>query len=343
MQAIAELAFLEVADEAVDPRDRFGRRSRCIETEIVFEARGARLVADRGDQALAAGGIETVGGRIFVEELFEPAQAFRHRGLFERRRQMADGDGTDAPLGLRGFAGIVDDEGIDDGQIADQGFGPTRGRQRHGFPGQPFQRAVRAHVHDGINPLPAEPEIERDIGMARRAGEIVIVGIARGRIATLGLDRDDRVAALDRSEVERAVAAARIGLRRAPGLREIILQTLRKARERRAVIGDAPGQLLLEQCLAKRLDGRNIEAGFSEIGHQRFDRGERVETDCMRDLVRTSGIVREHDRQPLRGGRRLRKPPPGRNAGGDGLHALFIRPDGPDAKIADRDRAPRPT
>ena len=89
VQAIAELAFLEIADEAVDPRDRFGRRSRCIETEIVFEARGARLVADRGDQALAAGGIETVGGRIFVEQLFEPAQALRHRGLL--RAAAADG------------------------------------------------------------------------------------------------------------------------------------------------------------------------------------------------------------------------------------------------------------
>jgi hypothetical protein len=94
MQAVAELAFLEVADEAVDPRDGFRRRGRRIEAEIVLEARRARLVPDRGDQPLAAGGIETIGGRIFVEQALEPAQAFRHRGLFERRRQMADGDGT---------------------------------------------------------------------------------------------------------------------------------------------------------------------------------------------------------------------------------------------------------
>ena len=33
MQAVAELALLEVADEAIDPRDRFGRRGRCIEAK----------------------------------------------------------------------------------------------------------------------------------------------------------------------------------------------------------------------------------------------------------------------------------------------------------------------
>ena len=104
---------------------RFGWRSRCIETEIVFEPCRTRFVANRGDQTLTSGGVETIGGRIFVQQTFEPAQAVRHRGLFQRRRQMADGDGTQAPLGLRGLAGIVDDEGIDDRQIADQGFRPA--------------------------------------------------------------------------------------------------------------------------------------------------------------------------------------------------------------------------
>lgn len=94
VQAIAELAFLEIADETIDPRDRFGRCCRSIETEIVFEAGCARLVADRGDQTLAAGGIETIGGRIFVEQTFEPTQALRHRGCFQPRWQMADGDGA---------------------------------------------------------------------------------------------------------------------------------------------------------------------------------------------------------------------------------------------------------
>ena len=81
----------------------------------------------------------------------------------------------------------------------------------------------------------------------------------------------------------------------------------------------------LSSVCAKRIDRRNIEAGFSEIAEQRLDRSERIETDRMRDLVRTSGIVRQHDRQALVGGWCLREPPPGRNAGSNGLHALVIR------------------
>jgi hypothetical protein len=104
VQAVAELALLEIADEAVDPRNRFGRRGRGIEAEILFEAGGTGLVADRRDEALAAGGIETVGGRIFIEQPFEPAQPFWYGGCFQRRRQMADRDRADAPLGLRGLA-----------------------------------------------------------------------------------------------------------------------------------------------------------------------------------------------------------------------------------------------
>src|SRR5258708_5246043 len=59
VQAVAELAFLEIADKAIDPGDCFGWYCRRIEAEIVFEARSTRLVANRGDQALATGGIET--------------------------------------------------------------------------------------------------------------------------------------------------------------------------------------------------------------------------------------------------------------------------------------------
>jgi len=183
-----------------------------------------------------------------------------------------------------------------------------------------------AHVHDGIDGLPAEPEIERDMGMARRAGEIVIVGFARGRIAALRLNRDDRPATCDGRELKCTVATARIILRRAPGLREIILQGLRQARERRAVVGDAPGQLLLQQCFAERLNRRNIEAGPPQIGQQRLDRRQRIEPDRMRDLMRTARVVREHERHPLPGGRRLGEAPPGSNARGDGLDALLIGP-----------------
>ena len=48
--------------------------------EIVLDTRRARLVADRGNQALAPRRIKTVGGRIFVEQLLEPQRDFRQCG-----------------------------------------------------------------------------------------------------------------------------------------------------------------------------------------------------------------------------------------------------------------------
>ncbi len=181
MQAVAELAFLQITDKAVNARDRFGRRGCCGKPEIVFDTGGARLVADRDNKTLPPRGIEPVGSGVFVEQLLEPDDILRDSACSKRRRQMADGDGADAALGLRGFAGVVDDEGIDHGQIADQRFGPAGLRQRHRFAGQPFQRAMRAHMDQRINALPAEPEMERDIAVAGNAGEVVILGCRGSR------------------------------------------------------------------------------------------------------------------------------------------------------------------
>ena len=47
--------------------------------------------------------------------------------------------------------------------------------------------------------------MESDIGVARRQVEIVIVALARGRIAAVGLDGDDEFAEPHKAEPERAV------------------------------------------------------------------------------------------------------------------------------------------
>ena len=49
-----------------------------------------------------------------------------------------------------------------------------------------------------------EPQIERDIGVAGRAREIVIVGNTARNFAALRLNGDDRLAAPDRGEMKRA-------------------------------------------------------------------------------------------------------------------------------------------
>ena len=77
VQAVAELALLEIAHEAIDARNGF-RRRRCGKAEVVFQTGRARLGADVGDQPPAPPRIETVGRRIFIEQSLEPAHAVRH-------------------------------------------------------------------------------------------------------------------------------------------------------------------------------------------------------------------------------------------------------------------------
>ena len=181
VQAVAELAFLQVADEAVDPRDRLGRRGVGGKAKVGGDARGAASSRIDGDQAGAAGGVEAVGGGVFVEEAFEALEFGRDCALRQWRRQVAEGDGADAALGLRRLAGVVDDEGVDDWQGADQRLGPAGVGQGDRLAGQPFQRAVRAHVDQGVEALRAEPEVEGDIGVARGAGEVVVVVVPAAR------------------------------------------------------------------------------------------------------------------------------------------------------------------
>ena len=134
------------------------------------------------------------------------------------RRQMADRRRADAALGLRGFAGIVDDERIDDRRRADEDFGRADFAQRDRLAGQPFQRAVGAELDDRVDFLVArEPEMECDIAMARRQVEIVIVALARSRVAPVGLRRDDERAQPHEPKAERARDRVAVIGRLAPG------------------------------------------------------------------------------------------------------------------------------
>jgi hypothetical protein len=61
VQPVAELAFLHVADEAVDPGDRLGQGRGPVEPQIGLHPGRRRLGADIGLQAVAAARIKAVG------------------------------------------------------------------------------------------------------------------------------------------------------------------------------------------------------------------------------------------------------------------------------------------
>ncbi len=81
------------------------------------------LFKDQPRKALPPASIKAVRLCIFINKTLEIAGVSRKPALDERRRQVADSQGRDPPLCLRGFSGVADDEWIDDGQTPDHQFG----------------------------------------------------------------------------------------------------------------------------------------------------------------------------------------------------------------------------
>jgi len=130
---------------------------------------------------------------------------------------------------------------------------------------------MRADVDDGVDTLPPEPEMERDIGMAGHARQIVIVGIAMTDITALRLNGDDRLAASDRGEMKCAVTAIGIVLRGAPCTRQIILELQGNTGERRAIFVHVPRQFPAQKRIARQLHRLDVKPCTREIGQQRLD------------------------------------------------------------------------
>ncbi len=125
--------------------------------------------------------------RIFIEQKFKLMGVAARPAVDQRRRQMADGHAGDAALGLRGFARIADDERIDHGERAGDDFRKTCRGQRDGFARQPFQRAVRAHMHERIGLCDMlQPQPEGDQRVPRRQRRIVIIGAALRGTSAIG-------------------------------------------------------------------------------------------------------------------------------------------------------------
>ena len=121
MQAVADPHLLQVAEPGVEGDKRLLRRLVIGGAFLEEPAVAAAFENERGNGARAAR-IERLRLREFVEQPFELERRAMRPGGDQRRRQMADRDRADAALGLRRFAGIVDDERVDDRRRARAGL-----------------------------------------------------------------------------------------------------------------------------------------------------------------------------------------------------------------------------
>ncbi len=216
MHPVADPHVLQFAEPAVElSQRRFGVRP----FRVAFAQQPGRVrpLQDQSGDDLRATRIERLRLREFIEQSFQLLRGAVRARFDQRRREMADGDRADPALGLRGLAGIVDDERVDQRRRAEQGLGRTARVERHRFAGQPFERPVRAAMDQRVNAGPmAQPEVEGDIGVARGQRGVVVVALAAVAMAAIGLEGEREIAGLDVAEDEGAVPDARVVGRIAP-------------------------------------------------------------------------------------------------------------------------------
>ncbi len=164
---------------------------------------------------------------------------------------------------------------------------------------------MRAELDQRVDALASrEPEMERDIGVARRRREIVIIALAGGEVAPVGLNRHDQLAKPHDAEAECAVGNFRIGVRRAPGAVQRAPEFERSVRKLGGVFGERKDGLAL--ALRKRGDQvrrcpavpRVITRGAENVGDRDDARG-RIETDRVAGASAARGVIGQHAGEAL--------------------------------------------
>ena len=128
---------------------------------------------------------------VLVDEALEVGERTVGLGPGEGRGQVVDDDRLRAALGLRAFAGVVDDERIDVRQGSERRLRETRRGEGEGLAGEPFEVPVLAHVDDGVDPrVRPEPGVEREVAVAGDEVGVVVGGGGVDVVAPRRLEAD---------------------------------------------------------------------------------------------------------------------------------------------------------
>ncbi len=345
VQAVADAELLDVAELGVELGDGLPVGLALEQPAVGGEPAVPGAFDDLVLEEAEPPAVETVGRGIFLDDAFQLGQRAVQAGGAERRREMADGDGGQTPLGLHRLAGIVDDEGIDHRQRAQHRLGPAVGRQRQRLAGQPFQGAVRAEMDQGVDLLGlAQPGIEREVGMARRAVDVVIARLAIAQRAAIGLQQHEDIAATEHGQAEG------IARGRTPGLGQRALQVRRTDSVQPGAIGRHRDLDLIGISLQQALDVGCLPVaptGVEALGAQQLqDLGgarRRIEADGVARASAARRIVRQDQRQSPVVPRCPAQANPGRRQPRDIVDAIRHRARGARWRIRAAGRsAPRP-
>ena len=261
MKSIPDLQVLDITEISVEAGELVLLARGAVGAAFGEQPGGRGAVENLLAQQRRAAAIEAIGGGVFVDEALELQRVVAVASRFQRRRQMADGHRAEPALGGSRLARIVDDEGIDHRQPAEQRGRQAGRRQRHRLAGQPFERAVGAEMDHGVDAHRlAQPEIEGDVGVARRQVGVVIARLAVERVAAVRLDGGDQSAVAREAHGEVTVADGGIVVRRAPGGDDLGAGLSVEFREQALVVGEREEWRQARRRKARRRDSHFREA-----------------------------------------------------------------------------------
>ena len=209
VQPVADLNVLDLAQPPVDVQQHVVERilvGPVVEPEVVIHLRRAHerpdLLTDRGQLA----GIERGDVGVLVQQLFQTRDIAVGFGPGHRRDEVVDEGGVGTAFGLRALSRVVDEERVDQRQVAERGVGAARRRHAQRLTRQPLQVPVLAKVHDGVGTEHGvEPVVGGQIVMAGRQIGVVV---DRDRVlpeAARRLDHEHDVARLHRRDHDLAL------------------------------------------------------------------------------------------------------------------------------------------
>ena len=178
VQPVADLGVLDLAQPAVHVQQEaveLGVVRAVVQPEVVVELGGLDQRPDLGPDGGQLGRVQRRDLRVLVHQLFQAGDVAVALGAGHGRDQVTDQGGVGAPLGLRALAGVVDQERVDERDIADRGVRTAAGRHAGGLPGQPLQVAVLADVHHGVRgELIPQPAVGGEVVVARGQVRVVV-------------------------------------------------------------------------------------------------------------------------------------------------------------------------
>ena len=213
VQPVANLNVLDLAQPPVDVQQHVVERilvGPVVKPEIVIHLGRAHerpdLLTDRGQLA----GVECGDVGVLVQQLLQTRYVAVAFGPGHRWDEVVDEGGVCAAFGLGALPRIVDQERVDQREVAERSVGAAGRRHTERLARQPFEVSVLAKVHDGVR---AEHGVEPVVG-----GQIVMAGRQIGVV----IDRD-RVLAETRvaagPSARRCPPASRRSRSRRPGRR----------------------------------------------------------------------------------------------------------------------------